>query len=92
MVNNRKIHDFKISGEVSETSIFGHREKVEKLIDMQMRDNGYVPHLDLDTQYFLQFNHEKNTYDFDIISFGVYVGKKKAKEIVGLTGSTFVYK
>lgn len=92
MMTNKKIHDFQISGELADDSLFGHREKIERLIDMQMRDSGYVPHLDLDTQYFISYNHDKGLHEFTLVSFGVFVGKKKSREIVGLTGSTFVYK
>lgn len=93
MVNNKRIKNFSIEGELADDSfILGHREKVEKLVDMQMRDSGYVPHLDLDTQYFLQYNEELDTYSFLLVSYGIYVGKKKAHEIVGFSGSTYIYK
>ena len=92
-MNNKRIKQFDIVGELADDSfILGHREKMEKLIDMQMRDSGYVPHLDLDTQYYLSYNENKDSYSFRITSFGVYVGKKKSFEIVGLSGTTYIYK
>lgn len=93
MVNNKRIKPFSIEGELADDSyILGHREKVEKLIDMQMRDAGYVPHLDLDTQYYLEYNSDRDTYVFALVAYAVYVGKKKAWQIVGLSGTNYIYK
>lgn len=93
MVKNKRIKDFLISGTLADDSfIVGHRERIEKLLDVQMRDFGYVPHLDLDTQYYLEYNEKNNTYEFECIAFGVYVGKKKSWEIVGLSGNQYVFR
>ena len=93
MVKNKRIKDFVIEGVIADDSyIVGHREKMEKLIDVQIRDNGYVPHLDLDTQYFISYNETDQSFSFTLVAFAVYVGKKKAWEIVGLSGSTYIYK
>lgn len=92
-VKSKRIKDFNISGTIADDAfIVGHRERMEKLLDIQMRDFGYVPHLDLDTQYFISYNEDRGTYDFECISFGVYVGKKRSWEIVGLSGTQYVYK
>jgi hypothetical protein len=93
MVKNKRLREFSIDGVIADDSfLYGHREKAEKLVDMQMRDSGYVPHLDLDTQYFMSYNEKKNAFEFTIVAFGVFVGKRKAWEIVGLTGHTFIKK
>ena len=93
MVNNKRIRNFTINGVVADDSfLYGHREKIEKVLDTQMRYSGYVPHLDLDTNYFTSYNSEKDQFEFTLVAFGVYVGKKKSWEIVGLTGVTYIYK
>lgn len=93
MVNNRRIKSFHIEGELADDSfILGHREKMEKLLDMQMRDSGYVPHLDLDTEYYLEYDSLKETYLFALLAHSIYVGKKKAQEIVGISGTKYIYR
>ena len=93
VAHNKKIKDFTIEGEVADDKfIFGHREKMEKVLDDNMRDSGYVPHLDLDTNYRISYNIEKGTYEFSITGYAVYVGKKRSWEIVGLSGSKYIYK
>ncbi len=92
-MKNKRIKDFTIEGIIADDSfILGHRENMEKVLDVQIRDSGYVPHLDLDTQYFISYNELDDSYSFTLIAFAVYVGKKKSWEIVGLTGSTYIYK
>ena len=93
MAGNKRIKDFSLEGEIANDSfIFGHREKMEKLMDSHMRNLGYVPHLDLDSQYSISYNLERETFDFHITVYGVYVGKKRAHEIVGKSGSSFIKK
>jgi hypothetical protein len=93
MMKNKRIKDFIIEGTIADDSfIYGHREKMEKVLDVQMRDAGYVPHLDLDTQYSLSYNDIDDSFSFNLLGFAVFVGKKKSWEIVGLTGSTYIYK
>lgn len=93
ITKNKKIKDFSIEGVIADDSFMvGHRARMEKILENQMRDSGYVPHLDLDAQYFISYNEENDTFSFHCIAFGVYVGKKKSYEMLGLSGSQFVLK
>lgn len=93
VAHNKRIKSFTIEGTIADDNfIFGHRDKIEKVLDTQVRDSGYVPHLDLDTNYSISYNLESNTYEFSITMYTVYVGKKRAWEIVGITGTTYIIK
>ena len=93
MIKNKRIKDFSLEGEIADDSfISGHRVKMEKIMEGHMRGMGYVPHLDLDSQYTIEYNQETETFRFYLVVYGVFVGKKKAREIVGRMGSIFVYK
>lgn len=65
------------------------REDYERLLVQDMRDRGYVPVLDLEPQFSIKYNELKDNYSFFLELFGVYVGKKKAKEIEGFSGQQF---
>jgi hypothetical protein len=65
------------------------REMHEKLLLQEMRDRGYVPVLDLESQFSLTYNEKKDNYSFYLEMFGVYVGKKKALDIEGFSGQQF---
>lgn len=91
-IRSRKIKEFVLEGIISDASLPSHRQSVEKLLDTQMRDGGYVPHLDLDTLYYISYNEEKEHFSFECTMFGVHVGKKWAWEVAGLSGSKFIKK
>ena len=59
------------------------------LID-EMRTKGYVPVLDLDIQWSLRYNHDKDNYAFNLEMYGVFVGKKKSWELEGFSGQGFL--
>jgi hypothetical protein len=45
---------------------------------------GQVPVLDMNTQWYTSWNEKKEHYEFILVMYGVFVGKKKAREeIVG---------
>ena len=86
----RNIKAFLIGGVIKEDSSIGKsRIMYEGLLIQDMRDRGYVPVLDLEPQFSIKYNEAKDTYSFNLEMFGVYVGKKKAKEIEGFSGQKF---
>ncbi len=68
------------------------RLEYERLIESDMREQGYVPILDLDIQFSLLYDEEQDQYEFDIVVYGVYVGKKKAHLYEGFSGQSLVPK
>jgi hypothetical protein len=66
------IHDEKALGRI--------RLEIEKIIEDDMRSKGYVPVLDLGSGYFTFYNDEKDTFNFRITVYGIYIGKRKAYE------------
>jgi hypothetical protein len=64
----------------------------ERLLTDEMRSKGYVPVLDLDIQFSLKYNFEKDEYGFNLELYGVFVGKRKAWEIEGFSGQNFIYR
>jgi len=86
----RNIKSFLISGVIKDDSSIGKsRIMYEKLLVQDMRDKGYVPVLDLEPQFSIKYNEVKDNYSFFLEMFGVYIGKRKAKEIEGFSGQKF---
>ncbi len=86
----RNIKSFLISGVIKDDAGIGKaREMYERIQLQDMRDRGYVPVLDLESQFSIKYNVQKDSYSFFLEMFGVYVGKKKAKEIEGFSGQNF---
>jgi hypothetical protein len=51
-----------------------------------MRNKGYVPRYDIDIDFNISYNGK--TFDFKLSVYGVYVGKGKAKCILGIDKNT----
>lgn len=80
----KKINDHELRGVFDPDIKFKARMKFEALIEDQLREVGQVPVLDMNTQWYTSWNEKKEHYEFILVMYGVFVGKKKAREeIVG---------
>ena len=87
----KNIHNFTITGVIKDDSLLiKARENYERLLVQQMRDGGYVPILDMSSQWSTNYFPKTNHYGFYLTMFGVFVGKKKAKTIQGFSGQEFL--
>lgn len=68
------------------------RKEYERVIEQDMRSQGYVPILDLDIQFSLDYDESSDTYNFDIVLYGIYVGKKKSYQYEGFSGQALIPK
>jgi len=74
----------------SDSDMVRLKEMYLKLLTDEMRSNGYVPVLDLDPQWSVKYNHQKDNYSFQLEIYGVYLGKRKAQEVEGFSGQNFI--
>jgi len=90
---NKKLKSFGMQGGIHDDAAIPRlRAEYERLIESDMREQGYVPILDLDTQFSLLYNEEQDTYEFDIVVYGVFVGKKKSHMYEGFSGQNLIPK
>ena len=84
---HKKIERFGFDGQIRDDSDFIRlRAQYESLVVHQMRDDGYVPVLDLGPLWSTIYDKETDTYSFEMTVYGVYVGRKKAWIIEGMDG------
>lgn len=76
---HERIRRFSLDGVVSESS---KRERVQdevrKIVENQMRDEGYAPHLDCGMHWSVDYFPDSNNFGFKISLYGVFVGKERA--------------
>ena len=81
---HRKIKRFQIEVEFDDNSrLISLRPQYENLLTQDMRGKGYVRVLDIDPAFSVEFTGE--TWKFLMSIHGVYVGKKKAWQLEGIT-------
>ena len=83
-MTHRKIKRFQIDVEFQDNSqLISLRPQYENLLVQDMRGKGYVRVLDIDPAFSVEFTGE--TWKFLMSIHGVYVGKKKAWQLEGIT-------
>ena len=84
LMTHRKIKRFQIDVEFQDNSqLISLRPQYENLLVQDMRGKGYVRVLDIDPAFSVEFTGE--TWKFLMSIHGVYVGKKKAWQLEGIT-------
>lgn len=86
------IKKFYLDGELSDANIVQTKERLVQAQEAVMREQGYVPDLDKDPQFTLNFVPEKSKYVFALTVYGIYVGKDKAWAMGGVMGGKTIMK
>jgi roadblock/LC7 domain-containing protein len=81
---NRRIKTFGHDGEFLDDSVaMITRVAAENIVIHDMRDKGYARILDLDVGWYTQYDPRLNKWEYAIRAYGIYVGKRKARECQG---------
>lgn len=90
-LHHKPIKTFTIDGIIKDDAAIGRlRLEFERLQILQMRDLGYVPRLDIDPNFTIQYNNTKEYFEFTLTTYGTYLGKKKSECIMGIDGTLLV--
>ena len=84
-LHHKPIKRFGIDGIIYDDSgLWRLKQEYIKLILMQMRFSGYVPRVDIAVDFTIEYNSEKEYFEFEMSLYGVYVGKRKIDWIIGV--------
>ena len=85
--SHKRIERFYLEGEIFDDSYISRlKDQYIFMLVSGMRTQGYVPRYDIDTDFTVSYNGK--TFDFKLTVYGVYVGKAKAKCILGIDKNT----
>lgn len=79
-----KIRDFSLEGEIGDQNRVQNRDRIIETLEGIMRDYGYVPSLDNDPQFTLDFQPDTETFLFRATVYGVKVGKDDSWQVAGV--------
>ena len=90
--HHRSIKNFSLEGTIHDDSSF-ERLKIEyvRLLVSEMRLSGYVPRLDMEPDFTIDYNLRSKNFSFKLTIYGVYVGKRKSECIEGINITTPIY-
>ena len=87
MVNlhHKPIKRFGLNGNIHDDSAFARlKSEYIRLLMSEMRLTGYVPRIDINPDFTLSYNEQRQYFEFELSIYGVYVGKKKSEWISGV--------
>jgi hypothetical protein len=91
-LHHKPVKRFTLDGTIHDESAIGRlRAEYSRLLVMEMRFSGYVPRLDINPDFTIYYNAEKEYFEFILSLYGVYVGKKKSECIIGIDETKAIY-
>jgi len=87
MVNlhHKPIKKFNLQGTIyDDSAIVRLRDEYGRLLTTEMKMLGYVPRIDISQDFTIEYNENKQYFEFELTLYGVYVGKKKSEWILGI--------
>ena len=79
------IKRFPLEGAITDAlNVVEHKERLISFIEGAMRDEGYVPLLDMEPHFNQRFDVEGEHFEFKLSVYGVFVGKEESWGIAGV--------
>jgi hypothetical protein len=90
--SHKAIKRFGLDGIINDDSaIYRLQQEYIRLLVSEMRLSGYAPRLDINPEFTLSYNEDKNYFNFELSVYGIYIGRKKVEWILGIDGIRPVY-
>lgn len=90
--HHKSIKRFGIEGTIfDDSAVVRLREEYRKLLILEMRLAGYVPRIDIQEDFTIQYNSNKNYFEFKLSLHGIYIGKRQSEWISAVDGTTPIY-
>jgi len=89
--HHKSIKKFYLEGIINDEASIGRlKEEYIRLIVLEMKLTGYVPRIDIDTDFTIGYNEKKQYFEFELSIHGVYAGKRNSEWIAGIDGSKVI--
>ena len=90
-LHHKPIKRFYLDGDIYDDATIS-RLKTEyiRILVMEMRLSGYVPRLDIDPDFTIEYNVRAEIFRFQLSLHGIYVGKKRSEWIQGIDGTSVI--
>lgn len=91
-LHHKAIKKFSLNGNIyDDSAIVRLRDEYGRLLITEMRLLGYSPRIDIAQDFTIEYNEEKQHFEFELTLYGIYVGKKNSEWILGIDGTTPIY-
>jgi hypothetical protein len=91
-IHHKPIKRFNLCGIIHDDSaLIRLKTEYVRLLTIEMKIAGYVPRVDINTDFTIEYNHKNKYFEFELSIYGVYVGKKKSEWIAGVDETRIIY-
>lgn len=90
-IHHKPIKRFSLEGDIyDDATILRLKLEYINLLKLEMKLSGYVPRIDIDPDFTIEYNLRAEIFRFQLSMHGIYVGKKKSEWIQGIDGTRVV--
>lgn len=90
-IHHKPIKSFALEGTILDDSKIARlKEEYIRLLGLEMRLSGYVPRLDIDPDFTISYNEDRNVFSFKLTTYGTFIGKKKSRWTIGIDGTELI--
>ena len=90
--HHKPIKKFNLNGVIHNESALGRlKQEYIRLLESEMRLSGYVPRLDIDPDFTVDYNDRKKYFEFELTVHGIHTGRKQSEWIEGIDVSKPIY-
>jgi hypothetical protein len=90
--HHKPIKKFNLSGVIHDESALGRlKDEYIRLLESEMRLSGYVPRLDIQVDFTIDYNERKKYFEFELTVHGIHTGRRQSEWIIGVDGSKPIY-
>jgi hypothetical protein len=90
--HHKPIKKFNLNGVIHDESALGRlKQEYIRLLESEMRLSGYVPRLDIDPDFTVDYNDRKKYFEFELTVHGIHTGRKQSEWIEGIDVSKPIY-
>jgi hypothetical protein len=83
--HHKPIKKFSLDGSIYDDSgLWRLRIEYTRLILSEMRIKGYVPRIDINPDFTIEYVEKAKLFKFELSLYGIYVGKRKSEWIFGI--------
>jgi len=79
-----EIQRFNLNGEIADREVTKTRERLVDFVENMMREQGYVPALDIEPQFTVDYDAAQERYTFALSVYGVKIDKEKTWTVGGI--------
>ena len=87
-LHHKPIKKFNLDGNIHDESAIGRlKQQYIHFLSTEMKLLGYAVRLDIGPDFTIEYNEEKEIFNFILSMYGTYVGKRQSEWITGIDGT-----